>query len=51
MEYEDFPYQDVDKSFISQREVVLYMERFAEQFGLLRHIKVCMLLNKLVEQN
>lgn len=39
MEYEDFPYQDVDKSFISQREVVLYMERFAEQFGLLRHIK------------
>lgn len=49
MEYEDFPYQGVDKSFISQKEVVLYMERFAEQFGLLRHIKVCMLLSRPVE--
>ncbi|XP_066152119.1 uncharacterized protein [Euwallacea fornicatus] len=39
MEYEDFFYEGIDTSFITQKEVLEYMEKFAEHYNLLRHIK------------
>uniref|UniRef100_A0AAR5NXM6 Flavin-containing monooxygenase n=1 Tax=Dendroctonus ponderosae TaxID=77166 RepID=A0AAR5NXM6_DENPD len=39
MEYEDFPYSEVDKSFIDQKTVLNYIERFADRYNLHPYIK------------
>lgn len=40
MAYEDYPYKQPDHSFITQPEVLKYINDFAKAFNLLLHIKV-----------
>ncbi|KAL1513031.1 hypothetical protein ABEB36_002514 [Hypothenemus hampei] len=39
MEYEDFPYEEIDRSFIGFEEVLKYMHSFANNFNLYPHIR------------